>query len=54
MTKTINKISDDEIEVVETTESTSVQRYVKSILNAEKDQWNKRIADIDTLLNEFQ
>lgn len=53
MTKTINKISDTIIEVVETKEITTVMNYRKQSLQEEKINLEKRITEIDLLLTNF-
>lgn len=51
--KTIKKISDELIEVVDTVERTEVKQFNKNVLNAEKRKIEARIVEIDLLLTEF-
>ena len=53
MVKTINIINEDNLEIVEETTTTNVKRYSKSELEDRKDRLNDDIADINTLLLEF-
>lgn len=53
MTRTINKIRDDIIEVVETQTLTNVERFQKKTLLTEKKKLEEKIIEIDNLLNEF-
>ncbi|MCH7534859.1 MAG: DUF5320 domain-containing protein [Bacteroidetes bacterium] len=51
--KTVKKISDEFIEVVETVERTEVKQFNKNVLNEEKRMLEKRIKEINSLLKEF-
>ena len=51
--KTINKISDEFIEIVETVEKTEVTQFSKNVLIEEKRKAGERIREIDELLKEF-
>ena len=51
--KTVKKISDDLIELVESVTRTEVIQYNKNVLNEEKKNIEGRIEEIDALLKEF-
>ena len=51
--KTINKISDEFIEIVETVERTQVTQFNKNVLIEEKRKAGERIRQIDDLLTNF-
>ncbi len=55
MKRTINKISDDIIEVVEveTKTTTNVTQHNKNVITAEKKKLQNRINEIDVLLTNF-
>ena len=51
--RTIKKISEEFIEVVETVERTEVNQFNKNVLNEEKRKLEERIGEINKLLKEF-
>ena len=51
--RTVKKISDEFIEIVETVERTEVKQFNKNVLNEEKRKLEERIEEIDKLLLEF-
>jgi len=53
MAKTINKISDDIIEIVESKTITKVEQFNKNVLLTEKKTHENKIVEIDDLLTNF-
>ena len=51
--KTVKKISDEFIEIVETVTRTEVTQFNKNVLNEEKRKLEEKAKEIDKLLKEF-
>jgi len=53
MERTINKINDDIIEIVETVSTTKSEQHNKNVLLEDKRKLNEKIIEIDKILKEF-